>query len=102
MRSYLIRMACLANKKVLGEKALVEVPPVMGGEDFALYSRVEPRIPSTLLWLGAVDPKVYAKAKKEGKNLPTLHSSKFAPLPKETLSTGVTAMTAVVENLLSL
>jgi len=89
-------------KNILGEKALVEVPPVMGGEDFALYSRVKPRIASTLLWLGAVDPKVYAKAKKEGKNLPTLHSSKFAPLPKETLSTGVTAMTAVVENLLSL
>ncbi|MBM3871817.1 MAG: amidohydrolase, partial [Verrucomicrobia bacterium] len=33
---------------------------------------------------------------KTGRTLPSLHSSKFAPVPEPTLKTGVIAMTAAV------
>ncbi len=79
-----------------GDDRVVELDPVMGGEDFGLYGRQEPRIPSFMFVLGAVDPAKVATAKKEGVKLPSLHSSKFAPLPEPTITTGVEAMTAAV------
>ena len=80
-------------KTLLGDKQVIEVPPVMAGEDFSRYGREEPKIPSLMMWLGAVDPAVYAASKRDGTNLPSLHSSKFSPLPKETITTGVFSMT---------
>jgi hippurate hydrolase len=41
-----------------------------------------------------------AKYKQERKELPTLHSSKFAPVPEPTIRTGIVAMTAAVLDLL--
>lgn len=76
-----------------GEANVIDLDPVMGGEDFGRYGRVEPRIPSTLFFLGAVDPAKVAAAAKGGAKLPSLHSSKFAPLPGPTITTGVEAMT---------
>ncbi|MGB0495884.1 MAG: M20 metallopeptidase family protein [Kangiellaceae bacterium] len=80
-------------KRTLGNENVVEVSPVMAGEDFGRYGRTKEKIPSTLLWLGAVDPNVYQRAKKEKQSLPSLHSAKFAPLPELTISTGVKGMT---------
>ena len=42
-----VRQAAIAE---LGESALVEFPPVMGGEDFSAYSAVAP---SAFLWVGS-------------------------------------------------
>ncbi len=83
-----------------GNERVHDMEPVMGGEDFGLYGRHEPRIPSTMFAIGAVDPAKVAAAKAAGTPLPSLHSSKFAPLPKPTITTGVEAMTAVVLDLL--
>ena len=40
--------------ETLGKKNVIDVPPVMGGEDFAYYLRM---IPGCFWWLGARHPK---------------------------------------------
>ncbi len=83
----------------LGKEQVVEVKPVMGGEDFAEYARVEPRIPGLFLWLGAVEPGRYKSSQKTGTQLPSLHSAYFAPAPRPTILTGVETMTAAALDL---
>jgi len=70
------------------------------GEDFGRYGRTEDKIPILLYWLGSVDPEMVEKTKLAGGTLPSLHSSKYAPLPTPTIRTGVTTMTAGVLHLL--
>ena len=41
-----------------------------------------------------------ATVKKEGKELPTLHSSKFAPVPEPTIKVGIIGMTSAVLDLM--
>jgi hippurate hydrolase len=77
----------------IGQDNVVKTPPSMVGEDFSRYSRVEPAIPTCMFWLGAADPKKIAESQKSGKELPSLHSSSFAPLPEPAIKTGVQAMT---------
>ena len=85
--------------KSLGEKNVIKVSPVMGGEDFGMFGRVEPIIPTALFWLGAVNTKVYEKAQKEDLILPSLHSDLFLPDAKPAIATGVKAMTLAILDL---
>ena len=85
----------------LGAERVEEVQPVTGGEDFARYGRVEPRIPSMMFVIGVVDPEVYRDALRDGSQLPSTHSPFFAPEPGPTIQTGVAAMTAAAMELLS-
>ena len=39
-------------KNAIGENNVFEAPPVMGGEDFGRFGRVEPKIPTFLFWIG--------------------------------------------------
>ncbi len=80
----------------IGQGNIIAKAPVMGAEDFGLYGRVEPRIPSCIFWLGTITKESVAESIKTGKTLPSLHSSKFAPVPEPTIRTGVTAMSAAV------
>jgi hippurate hydrolase len=80
----------------VGAGNIIAKAPVMGAEDFGLYSRVEPRIPGCIFWLGTITKESVAESIKTGKTLPSLHSSKFAPVPAPTLQTGVAAMSAAV------
>ncbi len=83
-------------KSELGEANVVEVDPVMAGEDFSRY-RLNDEIPTCIFWLGAVNPaRVEAASQDGGLALPPLHSSQFAPDPEPTLRTGIRAMTATV------
>ena len=66
--------------KSLGEKNVIKVSPVMGGEDFGMFGQVEPIIPTALFWLGAVNKKVCERLKKEDLILPSLHSDLFYPM----------------------
>jgi len=61
----------------------------MVSEDFSLYS-LDHKIPSVMLNVGAIDPARIAS----GETLPSLHSSKFVPLPGPTIRTGVRAVVA--------
>jgi len=87
-------------KSELGDANVVEVDPVMAGEDFSRY-RLNDEIPTCIFWLGAVNPeRVTAASQDGGEPLPPLHSSQFAPDPKPTLRTGIRAMTATVLEIL--
>ncbi|MEP5569747.1 MAG: amidohydrolase [Halioglobus sp.] len=85
----------------LGEDAVVESAPVMGGEDFARYGRTEEAIPGALLWLGVVNADTYAASTRGEINLPSLHSAKFAPDAAPSIEVGVNTMTDVLVRLLS-
>ena len=87
-------------KKSLGADNVEIVDPTMGGEDFSEYSLPDHAIPAVDFHIGAVDATKIAEFKEEGKELPTLHSSKFAPVPEPTIRTGVVGMTAAVLELM--
>jgi hippurate hydrolase len=89
-------------KKALGDQNAEMVDATMGGDDFSEYSLLpEHSIPAVYFHVGAVDPAKIAESKKSGAApLPTLHSSKFAPVPEPTIRTGVVAMTAAVMDLM--
>ena len=87
-------------KKALGDANVELVDPTMGGEDFSEYGMPDRSIPSVNFHFGAVDPAKFADYKQTGKELPSLHSSKFAPLPEPTIRTGIVAMTTAVLELM--
>lgn len=84
----------------LGEENVEQASPVMGGEDFSRYGKTEDKVPVQLMWLGVVDPEKVAAAERGEISLPSLHSSKFAPVMEPSIKTGVKAMTAAALNLL--
>ena len=83
----------------LGDDKVIEVSPVMGGEDFGMFGRVEPIIPTALFWLGAVNNEVYEKAKRDDLTLPSLHSDLFLPDADPAINTGVEAMSNAIVDL---
>jgi amidohydrolase len=87
-------------KKALGADKVDKADPTMGGEDFSEYSLPDHSIPAVDFHIGAVDPAKIAEFKKEGKELPSLHSSKFAPVPEPTIRVGIIGMTSAVLELL--
>jgi hippurate hydrolase len=87
-------------KKSLGDKNVEMVDPTMGGDDFSEYSLPDHSIPAVYFHFGAVDPAKIAESKQTGKELPTLHSSKFAPVPEPTIRTAIIGMTTAVLDLM--
>src|SRR6266403_366912 len=87
-------------KKSLGDENVEIVDPTMGGEDFSEYSLPDHSIPAVNFHFGAVDPGKIAESKRAGKELPSLHSSKFAPVPEPTIRIGVIGMTSAVLDLM--
>src|SRR5438067_5721492 len=89
-------------KQTLGEQNVEASDPTMGGEVFSEYSLLpEHSIPAVDFHVGAVDPQKIAESTKPGAApLPSLHSSKFAPIPEPTIRTGLVAMTAAVLDLM--
>jgi len=72
---------------------------VMGSEDVGLLT-LDGKIPGVMFRLGAADPEKLAHAKETGVPLPGPHSPLFAPVYAPTITTGVTAMTAMALDLL--
>jgi hippurate hydrolase len=83
-----------------GEERVFAITPEMGGEDFSEFGRTSEHVPLCLFRVGAVDPVKLTESMRTGATLPSLHSSRFAPLPEPTLRTGVIAMSAVALNIL--
>jgi amidohydrolase len=90
--------------KALGEARVRGAEKLMGSEDVGVFGMSADlkrhEIPVVYFRLGAMDPDKLAAAEAAGKRLPGPHTSRFEPLPKPTLETGVTAMTAVATGLL--
>ena len=87
-------------KKTLGPDNVEATDPTMGGEDFAEYSLPDHSIPAVDFHIGAVDPAKIAESKNSNRPLPSLHSSKFAPVPEPTIRLGMVGMTTAVLELM--
>ena len=87
-------------KSSLGNENVKIVDAVMGGEDFSEYSLSDHSIPAVNFHIGSVEPAKIAEYKQAGKELPTLHSSKFAPVPEPTIRVGIIGMTNAVLELM--
>ena len=96
----LTRRVSASLKTALGDANVLPENPTMGGEDFSEFSLPDHSVPCFMFSVGAVDPAKFAEAKKAGTPLPSLHSSKFAPVPEPTIRTGVIAMTSAVLDLM--
>jgi len=88
------RLAAALTKQ-MGSQNVVKIDPLMVSEDFGLFS-LGGKIPASMLNVGAVDPARIAS----GERLPSLHSSKFFPVPDATLRGSVKAMTVAVMELM--
>jgi len=80
-------------KAAFGDKFRA-TPPVTPSEDFSEY--INAGVPSMFFNIGVYDPERVAAARNGGPPLPGNHSPLFAPVPKPTIQTGVTAMTLAV------
>jgi amidohydrolase len=89
-----------ALERTLGKENVLAGEPVMASEDFSLYALEEPRPPTSMFWLGAVDPEKLKQSKETGTRLPGPHSSEFTPVPEPTIRTGVKAMSGAVLDLM--
>lgn len=93
------RMAQVLRRE-FGDSHVIRTTPVMGGEDFAEYGRVQPKIPGVFLWLGSIDAEKIRVAREQNSPLPSLHSPFYAPVPEPTIITGVEALTSETLSLL--
>jgi hippurate hydrolase len=85
----------------LGATNVVTIDPEMGGEDFGRFGGTAEKVPICMFRVGAVDPVKFAESQRTGAPLPSLHSSKFAPLPEPAIKAGVTALTGAALDLLA-
>jgi amidohydrolase len=82
-----------ALKVAFGEK-LSLTPANTTSEDFSEFAGAD--VPSMMFNIGVYELEKWAAANKSGTPLPGNHSPLFAPVPKPTIQTGVTAMTLAV------
>jgi hippurate hydrolase len=87
-----------AFAEALGADRARKAPPVMGAEDFGLFS--ETGVPICMFWLGTINPARLEAAGAKNEAMPALHSSKYYPDPRPSIETGVRAMTAAITRLL--
>ena len=69
-------------------------PPRTASEDFSEYAGAG--IPSMMFNIGVYDQERITTARNGGAPIPSNHSPLFAPVPRPTIETGVTAMTLAV------
>ena len=82
-----------ALKVAFGEKLSLS-PANTTSEDFSEFAGAD--MPLMMFNIGVYEPEKWAAADKSGTPLPGNHSPLFAPVPKPTIQTGVTAMTLAV------
>jgi amidohydrolase len=89
-----VEAAAKVLKAAFGDK-IQATPPRTASEDFSEF--VNAGVPSMFFNIGVYDPERVAAARDgTGPPLPSNHSPLFAPVPKPTIETGVTAMTLAV------
>lgn len=83
-------------KKEWGDSSFTTVKPIMIGEDFGEYGQTDKTIPSYILWIGTVSPD-----KTGGTDLPSLHTSRFAPDYRRTVPAAIRTMSSCLLLLLN-
>jgi hippurate hydrolase len=89
----LVATAEKALKAAFGDKMRIS-PPTTPSEDFSEYGHSG--VPSMMFHIGVYDLERWDAANNGGPPLPANHSPLFAPVPKPTIQTGITAMTLAV------
>jgi len=89
----LVTTAEKALKAAFGDKIRTS-PPTTASEDFSEFAHSG--VPSMLFNIGVYDMEQWIAANNGGPPMPANHSPLFAPVPKPTITTGVTAMTLAV------
>jgi amidohydrolase len=77
------------------ERVTQLVDPLSVSEDFGSFG-TEWGVPSVFWYVGGTDPDLYRKAQRAGRvaqDIPTNHSSRFAPVLHPTLEAGIEALT---------
>ena len=82
-----------ALKAAFGDKLRL-TPANTTSEDFSEFAGAG--VPSMMFNIGVYDAEKWVAANKSGTPLGANHSPQFAPVPKPTLQTGITAMTLAV------
>jgi len=92
----------VAGLKPRFEGRVMEVPAVMGGEDFSQFYRADrENVESLILWVGGVRAEEWAKAQKGEISLPSLHSPFWAPDAPVVIATATEALTAATLDLMA-
>ncbi|RDC59734.1 Hippurate hydrolase [Alteripontixanthobacter maritimus] len=85
-----------------GEDRVMQVPSVMGGEDFGQFYRADPdNIESLIFWVGGVPQDQYDAVQNGKGSLPSLHSPYWAPDAEKVIATAAEAMAASTLDLLA-
>ena len=85
----------------IGQDNILETDPVMIGEDFSRYGNTEHNVKAVLYWLGSSNPERLKKFANEGQKIPGLHSPYFEIDIEPAISTGVTAMSSAVIDIMN-
>ncbi len=88
---WLARQVTAAFESAFGKANVVDLPPVLGSEDFGDFGRAA-GAPSLMFWVGGTPPAKFAAAGGDVTKLPSLHSSDWAPDREPTLKTGTAAL----------
>jgi hippurate hydrolase len=80
-------------KAAFGDKFKIS-PPGTASEDFSEFAGAG--VPSMMFNIGVYDQERIVAARSGGPPIPSNHSPLFAPVPRPTIETGVTAMTLAV------
>ena len=84
-----------------GEDRVMQVPSVMGGEDFSQYRRADPDgVESLIFWIGGVPEDEWQAAQNGEGALPSLHSPFWAPDAEKVIETGAEALAAAAIDLM--
>ncbi len=98
----LTKRASAVFRNRFGENRVMEVPPVMGGEDFGRFYLADPEhLQSLIFWVGGETPERIAKAEAGEISLPSLHSPFWAPDAEKVIATGAEALASAVLDLMA-
>tara|TARA_R110002072_G_scaffold86774_20_gene195938 strand:+ start:4549 stop:5886 length:1338 start_codon:yes stop_codon:yes gene_type:complete len=84
-----------------GEDRVMQVPSVMGGEDFGQFRRAAPDdVESLIFWVGGVPQEQLDKAAAGEGSLPSLHSPFWAPDAQKVIATGAEGLASAALTLM--
>ncbi|WP_454599220.1 amidohydrolase [Qipengyuania sp. SM2507] len=84
-----------------GDQRVMQVPSVMGGEDFGQFRRAAPDdVESLIFWVGGVPQEQIDKAAAGEGSLPSLHSPFWAPDAEKVIATGAEGLASAALTLM--
>ncbi len=84
-----------------GDDRVMQVPSVMGGEDFGQFLRADPDgVKSLIFWVGGVPMDQFERAQAGEEQLPSLHSPFWAPDAEKVIATGAEGLASAALDLM--